>query len=131
MELNLKGVSHDIFDLNLTNMGPLIQRLKYLRMRFRFRRVRLRGVITTTEVEFSNFRIEYLGEIETELDILAYIFIRGPDAWVRIIRKLGRKSRDTLPLSQPGAALNPKCDIRECFQDTLTCYPYSHLSATI
>ena len=87
MELNLKGVSHEIFDLNLTNMGPLIQRLKYLRMRFRFRRVRLSGVITTTEVEFSNFRIEYLGEIETELDILAYIFIRGPDAWVRIIKK--------------------------------------------
>ena len=79
-------MSHEIFDLNLTNMGPLIQRLKYLRMRFRFRRVRLRGVITTTEVEFSNFRIEYLGEIETELDILAYIFIRGPDAWVRIIK---------------------------------------------
>ena len=79
-------MSHEIFDLNLTNMGPLIQRLKYLRMRFRFRRVRLRGVITTTEEEFSNFRIEYLGEIETELDILAYIFIRGPDAWVRIIK---------------------------------------------
>ena len=56
----------------------------------------------TVESKFSNFLIEYLGELETEFDnTLACAVCRGP-RWVRIMKIKnhgGRKSHDTLPLS--------------------------------
>ena len=56
---------------------PLIDRVKYFQIRNRFRRdiqifnklgVRLRGVHHTAESEISYFKIEYLGEMETEFE---------------------------------------------------------------
>ena len=59
----------------------------------------------TKESKFSNLMIEYLSEIETEFKIcFTDFFIRGLDGF-ESWKKLGRKSRDTLPLSRSGRAL--------------------------
>ena len=65
----------------------------------------LRRVMHTKESKFSNLMIEYLSEIETEFKIcFKDFFIRGLDGF-ESWKKLGRKSRDTLPLSRSGWAL--------------------------
>ena len=52
----------------------------------------------TTESNFLNFEIEYLGEIETEFEnILA--FLSGAQMGGIMTKTGGQKSRDTLPLN--------------------------------
>ena len=53
----------------------------------------------TAELIFSNFGIEYLGEIKTEFKT-ASACLSGAQMGSNHERTGGRKSRDTLPLSQ-------------------------------
>ena len=54
----------------------------------------------TAESNFSNFVIEYLGEMETKFEnTLAYLSIYQGSRWVRIMKKTEVENLVTLPLS--------------------------------